>query len=260
MFEAKMDESSTLKKCIDAIKDLVSQVNIEANATGISLQAMDSAHISLVSFMLNESAFSSYRCDKSTTLGISLVELSKIFKMSSTDDQVTLKSDNESNFLNITFDNLKSGRTSEFQLNLINIDSESLGIPDTEYPTSIKLGSSDFFKICKELNTVADVVQFQVSDANSFCLSYKGKSGKGKIVLKSKIDEKEEGSIIIKCEEEVNSLYGLSYLNNFAKANSLSNSVEICLSSQFPMMISYDIDNVGFMKFFLAPKMEGEEN
>ena len=36
---------------------------------GLSLQAMDSAHVSLVALKLNESGFESYRCDKPITLG-----------------------------------------------------------------------------------------------------------------------------------------------------------------------------------------------
>ena len=35
---------------VDAIKDLVKSVNIEANESGISMQAMDSSHVALVSF------------------------------------------------------------------------------------------------------------------------------------------------------------------------------------------------------------------
>ena len=52
MFEAKLAEAIVLKKIIDAIKDLVTDVNIDATPNGISLQAMDSSHVALVSLTL----------------------------------------------------------------------------------------------------------------------------------------------------------------------------------------------------------------
>ena len=49
MFEATLREASTLKRIVEAIKDLVTDVNIDATPQGISLQAMDSSHVALVS-------------------------------------------------------------------------------------------------------------------------------------------------------------------------------------------------------------------
>ena len=64
MFEARLEQGHLLKKIIDAIKDLVKTVNIDANSSGLSMQAMDQSHVALVSFKLQESGFSSYRCDR----------------------------------------------------------------------------------------------------------------------------------------------------------------------------------------------------
>ena len=48
MFEAKLTEGHTLKKIVEAIKDLVTDVNLDVSPQGISLQAMDSSHVALV--------------------------------------------------------------------------------------------------------------------------------------------------------------------------------------------------------------------
>lgn len=40
--------------------------------SGISIQSMDSSHVSLVSMELSSEGFDPYRCDKNVTLGISL--------------------------------------------------------------------------------------------------------------------------------------------------------------------------------------------
>lgn len=52
MFEAKLTEGHILKKIIEAIKDLVTDVNIDVSPSGLSLQAMDTSHVALVSLNL----------------------------------------------------------------------------------------------------------------------------------------------------------------------------------------------------------------
>lgn len=143
-------------------------------------------------------------------------------------------------------------------LNLLSIEAEALGIPDTEYPTYIKMASGEFTRICKELSVLSEVVKIEVA-TDYAKLSFSGKSGSGNMVLKSNPGEKEEDEIQIECEEKVNSTYGLQYLTGFAKASSLSNRIGLYLSPSFPLMIEYNIENIGYIKFFLAPKMDDEE-
>jgi len=47
-FEAKLSDGQIFKRIVDSIKDLVTDVNLDATPTGISLQAMDSSHVALV--------------------------------------------------------------------------------------------------------------------------------------------------------------------------------------------------------------------
>ena len=68
--------------------------------------------------------------------------------------------------------------------------------------------------------------------------------------------DKEEDQIDIASEENVSAGYGLQYLNSFAKASSLSSFVTLYISSKFPLKIEYQIEKLGNMNFFLAPKMD----
>jgi len=61
MFEARLTNASTLKKIVESIKDLVSEVNLEAAPTGLSMQAMDSSHVALVCLDLQCGGFEEYR-------------------------------------------------------------------------------------------------------------------------------------------------------------------------------------------------------
>lgn len=139
------------------------------------------------------------------------------------------------------------------------MEADALGIPDTEYPTYIKMSSSEFVRICRELTQLAESVRIEVEDKVA-TFSFSGKAGAGKIKLKKNNAEKSEDQIEIQCDEHVNSNYGLQYLNSFAKASSLSSHVTLHMSNQFPLMIEYEIENMGYVKFYLAPKMDDEEN
>ena len=86
MFEARLEEGVIFKKIVDAIKELVKNVNLDMNSGGISLQAMDSSHVALVALQLNEGGFKKYRCDRNVTMGLSIENLSKILKCASNDD------------------------------------------------------------------------------------------------------------------------------------------------------------------------------
>merc|ERR1712194_929939 len=48
--------------------------------TGISLQAMDSSHVSLVGLLLRADGFDHFRCDRNISLGINLGSMGKVLK------------------------------------------------------------------------------------------------------------------------------------------------------------------------------------
>lgn len=72
MLEARLVQSSILKKILDAVKDLLNEATFECSASGIQLQAMDNSHVSLVSLNLRSDGFDKYRCDRNLSMGINL--------------------------------------------------------------------------------------------------------------------------------------------------------------------------------------------
>ena len=49
------------------------------------------------------------------------------------------------------------------------------------------------------------------------------------------------------------------YLNFFTKATPISPTVSISMSPDVPIVIEYQIDTYGFVRFYLAPKINDEE-
>jgi proliferating cell nuclear antigen len=104
MFEARLAKASLLKKILEAIKDLVTDANFDCTATGISLQAMDSAHVSLVALLLRHDGFEHYRCDRNLSLGINLAHMSNILKCAGNDDVVTIKAEDNGDSVTFIFE------------------------------------------------------------------------------------------------------------------------------------------------------------
>merc|ERR1711977_433834 len=101
--------------------------------------------------MLKAESFSPYRCDRNVALGLNLTSLTKVLRAAQNEDILTIKAEDAPDVLNLVFESSESDRLSEYDLKLMDIDQEHLGIPDTEYAATISMPSSEFSRICRDL-------------------------------------------------------------------------------------------------------------
>lgn len=141
---------------VDAIKDLVQDCNFDCNDSGIALQAMDNSHVALVSMMLKSESFSPFRCDRNIALGINLSSLTKVLKCAANEDILTMKAEDAPDVVNFTFENAESDRMAEYDIKLMDIDQEHLGIPETEYAATIEMPSAEFQRITRDLTALSE--------------------------------------------------------------------------------------------------------
>lgn len=258
MFEARIVQGSVLKKIIEAMVAVVDEANLDCNESGISLQAMDSAHVALCTLLLRAEGFDQYRCDRGMTFGLKLASMSKILKCCGNDDTVTLKADEDADSLGLMFENTGADRISDFEMKLMNIESEHLGIPDTEYQCVIRMPAGEFQRICRDLSIIGDTCVIS-GKKTGVKFGVSGDLGTGNIELKPSGDvDKAEDSIVIELEEEVELTFALRYLNFFTKATPLSGTVTLSMVPGLPMVVEYEIENFGYLRFYLAPKIDGD--
>jgi len=124
----------------------------------MSLQAMDGSHVALVSLNLSMEGFEHYRSDTNMVLGVNVNLLAKVMKLADPADSITLSADENATHLKLVFENPKTERTTEFTMNLIQLDNEHLAIPETEYSSVVSINSSEFTKICKELYSLNETM------------------------------------------------------------------------------------------------------
>ena len=130
--------------------------NFDCNDSGIGLQAMDNSHVALVSMRLQSSAFQDFRCDRNIALGINLGSLTKVLRAAGNDDILSIKAEDAPDVVNLTFETSNQDRISEYDIKLMDIDQEHLGIPETDYSAEIKLPSLEFQRICRDLSALSE--------------------------------------------------------------------------------------------------------
>ncbi|KAG4440456.1 DNA polymerase delta processivity factor [Cadophora sp. M221] len=259
VLEARLEQADLLKKIVDAIKDLVQDCNFDCNDSGVALQAMDNSHVALVSMMLKAESFSPYRCDRNVALGLNLTSLTKVLRAAQNEDILTIKAEDAPDVLNLVFESSESDRLSEYDLKLMDIDQEHLGIPDTEYAATISMPSSEFSRICRDLMALSESVSIEASkDGVKFSCS--GDIGNGAVTLRSHSNvEKPDMNVEIELTEPVSLTFSLKYLVNFCKAAGLSKTVKLCLSNEVPLLVEYALAGSSYLRFYLAPKIGDEE-
>lgn len=260
MFEARLSSAATLKKVLDAIKDLLNEATFDCSDSGIQLQAMDNSHISLVSLTLRSDGFDKFRCDRNLSMGMNLGSMAKILKCANNDDTVTMKAQDNADTVTFMFESQNQEKVSDYEMKLMNLDQEHLGIPETDYSCVVRMPSLEFARICRDLAQFGEsVIICCTKEGIKFSASGDVGSANIKLAQTSSVD-KEEESVIIEMQEPVILTFACRYLNSFTKATPLSPQVQLSMSADVPLVVEYRIQDLGHIRYYLAPKIEDDES
>ncbi len=251
------NDAASFKHLIDAVKEVVTEVNLDCTPNGIEMQAMDNSHIALVSFSLDASkAFSYYKCEKPVNFGVNVSSLQKVLKLCNNEDILTLNKSETVDKLDLMFESRTGSKISHFSVGLLDIDQEHLGIPDVEYKTYFSMSSMEFLKICKEFRELADTVKI-ASGKEGIKFSFQSDVSSGNITLvpNTSMDDSSLPPINIKVVENTCASFATKYMMLFSKGSFLSQVVNISLSDAFPLAIEYKFQE-GRLLYYMAPKME----
>ncbi|XP_050078375.1 proliferating cell nuclear antigen [Anopheles maculipalpis] len=260
MFEARLNASNVLKKVLDAIKDLLNEATFDCSDSGIQLQAMDNSHVSLVSLSLRSDGFDKYRCDRNLSMGMNLANMAKIMKCANNDDTLTMKAQDNADTVTFMFESHNHEKVSDYEMKLMNLDQEHLGIPETDYACVVRMPAMEFARICRDLSQFGESVVISCTkEGVKFSASGDAGSANIKLAQTASVD-KEEESVIIEMQEPVTLTFACRYLNSFTKATPLCNQVQLSMSADVPLVVEYRIPDLGHIRYYLAPKIEDDEN
>jgi len=245
VFNAKV-KSEVLKGIIDVTSPLVNEVKLNISPKGISLRAVDPAHVAMVDLNIKDKAFEEYKASD-MELGIDMDKLGSIMRLSSSGDMVTLEYDENSNRLIVKIGNLVR------RMGLI----DTAGMPDPKMP-NLKLPAKVILKAA-ELNqgvraseAVSDHLALTVNKEN-FELFAEGDTDTVNLKLPKDL------LVDIKTDSKCKSLFSIDYFANMIKPVRGDDPITILIGNDNPIKVEFDIaEKKGHVTYLLAPRIESE--
>lgn len=278
---ARIYPGAVIKQLIDSIKDIVDNANFRFTSSGLSMQTMDSSHVSLVSLFLDASAFAPYHVRQDRALGLSKTSIVKINKFVGKDDIITISASAEGDKVEWRSAHPSNGRNTQISFSLMDIDGDEIGIPAEDFQCIVRLPSTRLRDTIKEMKQMGDTIRITVTpDAIEF--QSKGDDGVAKIQHRrnelptSGLDV--DGGASLENDDEVliqmngcendsfTQLFALKYLNDFCRGCScklLGKFVTLKMAADRPIMVEYTLAEArGTLQFYLAPKLaeDGSSN
>ena len=245
-------QAGAIRTLSEALKEVLTDVNIHFDKTGLKIMSMDGSKVALVHLKLDADQFEDFHCADNTTIGVNVLSLFKLLKTIGNTDIVSLYIEKaDTHKLGIRIENKEKSIVSNSKLKLLDLNEDLISIPDVEFDSVITMPCTDFQKYCRDLSTISDIVTI-TSKGNMFKMYANGDFAEQCI----DIGETSNGLVISKKEAEVTGEFPLKYLNLFCKASGLCPNIELYLKAKYPLILVFSCASIGKLSFALAPKIK----
>ena len=218
----------------------------------MKIVAMDASHTVLVHLRLDGINFEQYYCKSKLVLGVNMMNFFKLIKTMNNNDTLTLFLEKDNiNELGIRIENGDKNTITNYKLNLMDLNEETISVPPASFTSVITMPANDFQKICRDMNNLADSIEIK-SIENQLLFSCKGHFASQETIM----GETNSGMNFIKKQKNndiVQGVFALKHLVLFTKCTNLCNSIEIYLKNDYPLIIKYSVASLGEIKLCLAP-------
>jgi proliferating cell nuclear antigen len=246
LLEAKISVSK-LRDILTPISVLVDECKINISPAELEIRAVDPANVCMVDVRISKDGFDEYESEKSV-IGVDLDRFQDIIKMGSSDSEVRLRANKETQMLNIEVENVS------YSLSLIDPDSIRDGpdIPDIDLDSSVEIEGSYISQGIKAASMVSDHVELSFDSSNSrFIIRAEGDTDD------VEVEHGDDRSENLSAPSDASSLYSLEYLEKISKAVGGSQVISLSMQSEKPVRIEYDIsDGDGKVVYMLAPRIQ----
>uniref|UniRef100_A0A183EI98 Proliferating cell nuclear antigen n=1 Tax=Gongylonema pulchrum TaxID=637853 RepID=A0A183EI98_9BILA len=132
-------------------------------------------------------------------------------------------------------------KSQEVVVKMMDIDSEHLGIPEQEYSAVVAMPAAEFQKTCRDLAMFSDSLMITVTKAG-VVFTGKGDVGSSTVTYAPSrdADDDDQQAIAVEVKEPV--------------------TVRLSLSNNVPVVVEYALSEDGYLRFYLAPKIDDDES
>ena len=251
--------SDMIRILFESLKDILTDVNIVFDSSGMKIVAIDAAtrsalvHAKLDAEKIRKDGY--YECPRILVVGVNMSNLFRLVKTVTKDDVISfyIEEGNESK-LGIQIENSNKNSVTNFKLQLLDIDEAQITIPDIDFSAVITIPSQDFQKYCRDMSNLSDTMEIRSVD-NQLILSCEGDFANQEIVIGESEGGKMEFTDSYSPDEVIQGEFSLKFLTLFTKATNLCSSIQMYLKNDSPLLLDYGIANLGNIKFVLAQKI-----
>jgi proliferating cell nuclear antigen len=245
LFQAKV-KSETLKGIVDVVSTLVDEAKFNVDSKGVSLKAVDPAHVAMVDLKIEKSAFEEFAADD-TELGIDLDKIKEVLRLSRSGDIISLEQDEDKNRLVINVGNVTR------RMNLVDTTGMSdPKVPNLNLPAKVAVASEELQKGIKAAESISDHIALNVQP-DGFEMVSEGDTDS--VSLKLSKDQ----LVSLECIENVRSLFPLDYFSNMIRAIPSGTVVSMSIGNDYPVKLEFSIaDGKGTVNYLLAPRIESD--
>lgn len=243
MFQARA-RAEILKEVVNVVSTLVDEAKFTVGPNGLTLRAVDPAHIAMVDLTLGKDAFEEFKADDAE-IGIDIDKLSQFLKLARSDDIVDIKHDEDKRRLNIVVGDV----TRRMSL----IDTTGMSdpkVPNLNLPATVIVKGEDLVQGIKASESVSDHIAL-IASPEAFEMSCEGDMDQ----VNWRKAKKDLGGL--ETESSVRSLFPLEYFANMLRSVSGGNMVTMHLGNDYPVKMEFQIaGGKGEVRYLLAPRIE----
>lgn len=246
--------SSYFKTIVSFINNIVECANFKLTKKGIKITSLDKAHVALIDCFIPCDFFKNYNFNDDSSeivLGINVGILMKILNHLNHNDELIFNYKGDT--LDISFINPKYQK--HYNIKLMDIDADELGIFDCDATTGINIESKYFHEIIRDLCDIGDVVKFNVSkeridgeNQNIELQCFGDMTSLGMILCNE--------DLTLQNLQDISLEFSLKNLETFSKGYNLNKYMNIEIDNNYPLKLSYQIMDTGYINYFLAPRIE----
>jgi len=257
-------QSSAFRTMVEALKDILNDVNIVFDSNGMKILAMDSTHVALVHMKLHANKFERFYCPKPKVCGITVMRLFKLLKTMTPNDTLTFYIEKrEPNVLKIQIITNEKNLKHTFELKLMDLcDEHEINVQHEDFASVIRIPSADFQKLCRDMSQLSSNIEIK-SCANQLIFSVDNEWVSQETVISETDSRLGKGLSYIQNlspDVVIQGVFSLKFLCLFSKCTNLCTNIEIYLKNDHAMIIRYYVGNLGEIKFCLAPKHTNDDD
>ncbi len=235
-----------LRDVVDMLGTVVSEAKFKINQQGISVNAVDPAHVAMVSLEIPKSILLEYDVEGEEELSLDLEKVKGILKLASGSESFIISRDKEK--LRFEIGNIIKSISL-----LDNSQITTPRVPQIAAEDYIVINKGDLEKGLKAAEDVSDAIRFTMN-VDSFSAKSMSDADESEMILPRDMLKE------IQCHESIKSSYPLEYLLKFMKSISPNEEIKLSFKSDYPLTIEFNLGTESSERikgrFLLAPRME----